>query len=89
MSLEYIIIIYIVPKLHNENSHITNAYHLLIMPINVDCTNIIKTDLQNRVLRSNLMRFERIFIKFSLIIVVSNDTKRKEIKKTIIGILKF
>ena len=29
--------------------------------INVDCTNIIKTDLQNRVLRSNLMRFERIF----------------------------
>ena len=41
-----------------------NAYHLLIMPINinVDCTNImIKTDLQNRVLRSKLMRFERIF----------------------------
>ena len=40
-----------------------NASHLLIMPINinVDCTNIIKTDLQNRVLRSNLMRFERIF----------------------------
>ena len=40
-----------------------NAYHLLIMPINinVDCTNIIKTDLQNRVLQSNLMRFERIF----------------------------
>ena len=60
-----------------------NAYHLLIIPINinVDCTNIIKTDLQNRVLRSNLMRFERILSKFSLIIVASNDTKRKEIKK--------
>ena len=68
-----------------------NAYHLLKMPINinVDCTNIIKTDLQNRVLQSNLMRFERILSKFSLIIVVSNDTKRKEIKKTIIGISKF
>ena len=40
-----------------------NAYHLLITPINinVDCTNIIKTDLQNRILRSNLMRFQRIF----------------------------
>ena len=40
-----------------------NAYHLhvLIMPINinVDCTSIIKTDLQNRVLQSNLMLFER------------------------------
>ena len=69
-----------------------NAYHLLIMPINinVDCTNIIKTNLQNRVLCSNLMRFEIIFLSnFSLIIVVSNDTKRKEIKKTIIGISKF
>ena len=68
-----------------------NASHLLIMPINinVDCTNIIKTDLQNRVLRSNLMRFERILSKFSLIIVVSNVTKRKEIKKTIIGISTF
>ena len=29
--------------------------------INVDCMNIIKTDLQNRVLRPNLMGFERIF----------------------------
>ena len=40
-----------------------NASHLLIMPINinVDCTNNIKTDLQNRGLRSNRMRFERIF----------------------------
>ena len=68
-----------------------DAYHLLIPPINinVDCTNIIKTDLQNRVLRSNLMRFQRIFEKVSLIIGVSNDTKRKEIKKTIIGISKF
>ena len=69
-----------------------NAYHLLKMPINinVDCTNIIKTDLQNRVLLSNLMRFERIFLSnFSLIIVVSNVTKRKEIKKTIIGISTF
>ena len=42
-----------------------NAYHLLIMPINikVDCTNIIKTGLQKRVLRSNLMRLDRIFEK--------------------------
>ena len=40
-----------------------NAYHLLITPINinVDYANIIKTDLQNRVSRSNLMRFQRIF----------------------------
>ena len=61
-----------------------NGYHLLIMPIyiKVDCTNIIKTDLQNRVSKEFLS-------KFSLIIVVSNDTKRKEIKKTIIGISKF
>ena len=68
-----------------------NAYNLLIMSINinVDCTNSIKTDLQNRVLRSNLMRFERILSKFSLIIVVSYDTKRKEIKTTIIGISIF
>ena len=68
-----------------------NASHLRIIPINinVDCTNIIKTDLQNRVLRSNLMRFERILSKFSLIIVVSNVSKRKEIKKTIIGISTF
>ena len=68
-----------------------NAYHLLKMPINinVDCTNIIKTDLQNRVLRSNLMRLKDFFSKISLIIVVPNDTKRKEIKKTIIGISKF
>ena len=68
-----------------------NAYYLLIMPINinVDCSYIIKADLQNRVLRSNLMRFGRFLSKFSLIIVVSNDTKRKEMKKTIIGISKF
>ena len=69
-----------------------NAYHLLIMPINikVDCTNIIKTDLQNRVLRSNKLCDSKGFLrKFSLIIVVSNDTKRKEIKKTIIGISNF
>ena len=40
-----------------------DAYHLLITPINinVDCTSIIKTDLQNRVLWSNLMRFHRFF----------------------------
>ena len=41
-----------------------NSYHLLIMPINInfDCTNIIKTDLQNCVLRSNFMRiFQKIF----------------------------
>ena len=40
-----------------------DAYHLLITPINinVDCTNIIKTHLQNLVLRSNLMRFQRFF----------------------------
>ena len=68
-----------------------NASHLLIMPINinVDCTNIIKTDLQNRVLRSNLCDLKEFLSKFSLIIVVSNVTKRKEIKKTIIGISTF
>ena len=68
-----------------------NAYHLLKMPINinVDCTNIIKTDLQNHVLLSNLMRFEEFLSKFSLITVVSNVTKRKEIKKTIIGLSTF
>ena len=68
-----------------------NNYYLLKMPINinVDCSNIIKADLQNGVLRLNHMRFERILSKFSLIIVDSNDTKRKEIKKTIIGISKF
>ena len=68
-----------------------NAFYLLITPINinVDCTNIIKTDLQNRVLRSNFMRFQRFFGKVSLIIGVSNDTKGKEIKNTIIGISKF
>ena len=57
-----------------------NAYHLLIMPINIniDCTNIIKTELQNRVLRSNPMQFQRIFGKFSLIIGVSNDTKKEK-----------
>ena len=41
-----------------------NAY--LSIYINVDCTNIIKTDLQNRVFRSNLMRFQRILGEFSL-----------------------
>ena len=71
-----------------------NAYHLLIMPINinVDCTNIIKTDLQNRVFRTNLMRFQNKFEKIffdNRCLVVSNDIKRKEIKKTIIGISKF
>ena len=65
-----------------------NAYHLLITPINinVDCTNIIKTDLQNRVLLSILCDSKEFLGKVSLIIGVSNDTKRKEIKKTIIGI---
>ena len=68
-----------------------NAYHLLIMPINinVDCTNIIKTDLQHCVLRSNFCNSKEFLSKFSLIIVVSNDKKRKEIKKLIIGISKF
>ena len=41
-----------------------NAY--LSININVDYTNIIKTDLQNRVFRSNLMRFQRIWGEFSL-----------------------
>ena len=58
------------------------------MNIKIDCTSIIKNDLQNRVLRSNLMRFQRIFRKFSLIIGVSNDSK-KEIKKTTIIISNF
>ena len=57
--------------------------------INVDCTNSIKTDLQHRVLRSNFCNLKEFLSKFSLIIVVSNDTKREEIKKLIIGISKF
>ena len=67
------------------------ASHLLIMPINinVDCTNIIKTDLQNRVCGQILCDLKEFLSKFSLIIVVSKVTKRKEIKKTIIGISTF
>ena len=68
-----------------------NAYHLLIMPINinVDCTNIkrliYKTAFCGRILCDSKKKMS----KFSLIIVSSNDIKRKEIKKTIIGISKF
>ena len=65
------------------------ANHLLIMPINinVDCMHIIKTDLQNRVFGQILCDSKEFLSKFSLIIAVSNDTKRKDIKKTIIGII--
>ena len=68
-----------------------NAYHLLILPINinVDCTSIIKTALQNRVCGQILCDFKEFFGKFSLIVGVSNDTKRKEIQKVFIGISKF
>ena len=68
-----------------------NAYHLLIMPIdiNVDCKNIIKTHLQTTFCGQISCDSKEVLCRFSLIIVVSNDTKRKEIKKTIIGISKF
>ena len=68
-----------------------NAYHLLIMPINinVDCTNIIKSDLQTAICGQISCDSKEFLSKFSLIIVVSNNTKIKEIKKMIIGISKF
>ena len=68
-----------------------NAYRLLIMPINinVDCTNIIKSDLQPAFWGQISCDSEEFLSKFSLIIVVSNNTKITEIKKMIIGISKF
>ena len=57
--------------------------------INVDCTNIIKTDLQNRICGQIICDSKEFLRICFMIIVVSNETKRKEIKKTIIGISKF
>ena len=53
------------------------------MPINVniDCTNIIKTDLQTAFCVQILCHLKEILSKFSLIIVVSNDRKRKRNKE--------
>ena len=68
-----------------------NGYHLLIMPITF--TLIVRT-LSRLIYKTAfggqiLCDSKEFLNKFSLIIVVSNDTKRKEIKKTIIGISKF
>ena len=68
-----------------------NACYLLLMSININvyCTNIIKTDLQTAFCGQILCDSKEFLSKFSLIIFASNETKGREIKKTIIGISKF